>query len=126
VDVTAGGAADKINPAIEKVTRFVNIYAGAGKHPATVRITVILHGKATAAALHDDAYAAKFQTVRNPNIPLFVKLKAAGVEVLVCGQSLVHAGHQHEDVAREVGVAVSALTVNVNRQADGYAFIPLH
>lgn len=126
VDVTAGGSPDKINPAIEKAARFVNIYAGAGKRPATVRMTVILHGKATFAALNSEAYAMKFQTERNPNIPLFAQLKEAGVELLVCGQSIIHTGSRHEDVTSEVGVAVSALTVNVNRQADGYAFIPLH
>ena len=31
VDVTKGGEPDKLNPAIEKVARFVNIYRGAGK-----------------------------------------------------------------------------------------------
>ncbi|HIK94946.1 MAG TPA: hypothetical protein EYG03_23620 [Planctomycetes bacterium] len=126
VDVTAGGSSDAINPAIEKVARFVNIYAGAGRRPADVQITVILHGKATLAALNNESYANQLRADRNPNVPLFEKLKEAGVEILVCGQSLAHKGGRHEDVASEVRIAVSALTVNVNRQLDGYVFIPLH
>lgn len=125
VDVTGGGAADSINPAIEKVARYINIFAGAGKKPANVRITIILHGKATLTALNDEAYAKKFQTDGNPNIPLFAKYKEAGVEILVCGQSLAHSGQSQDEVADEVGVAVSALTVNVNRQLDGYAVVQL-
>ena len=37
-----------------------------------------------------------------------------------------HKGGRQEDVAKNVEIAVSALTVNVNRQMDGYTFIPLH
>lgn len=126
VDVTAGGPADKPNPAIEKVARFVNIYAGGGKRPAKVQITVVLHGKATATALNDKALAAKFNVPRNPNRPLLTKLRNAGVNLLVCGQSLAHNGHGLADVVPEAEVAVSALTANVNHQAKGYARISLH
>ncbi len=125
-DVTASGSPEAINPALEKVARYVNIYAGAGSRPAEARITVILHGKATTSCFSDTAYARKFNVEKNPNIPLIARLKQAGVEFLVCGQALAHNGGRREDVAGEIGVAVSALTVNVNRQADGYAYVPLH
>lgn len=126
VDITAAGPAEKVNTAIEKVARFINIYAGAGSKPAEVRITVILHGHATLTALSAGAYAERFQLDGNPNVPLLRKLKEAGVEILVCGQAISHKGVSRGEIAKEVGVAVSALTVNVNRQLDGYAFIPLH
>ena len=126
VDVTAGGPAESVNPTIEKVARFVNIYAGAGDKPANVSITVILHGDATLTALSTKTYATKFGLDGNPNLPLFRKLKEAGVEILVCGQAISHKGMSPDDIADEVGVAVSALTANVNRQMDGYAFVPLH
>ncbi len=126
VDVTKGGPADKINPAVEKVARFVNIYSQAGRVPANVRISVILHGDATLVALNDAAYAKRFETESNPNTPLLRELRKAGVELLVCGQAMTHKKASLEDVADSVKVAVSGLTVNVNRQQDGYAFIPLH
>ncbi|NQV27826.1 MAG: DsrE family protein [Rhodopirellula sp.] len=126
VDVTKGGPADKLNPAIEKVARFVNIYSQAGKVPASVRISVILHGDATLVALNDAAYAKRFDTKANPNMALLRELRKAGVELLVCGQAIAHKKASHDEIADSVKVAVSGLTVNVNRQQDGYAFIPLH
>lgn len=126
VDLTKGGPADQVNPAIEKVARFVNIYAGAGKVSATVEISVILHGDATLIALSDKAYAKRFNSEGNPNLPLIRKLRQSGVEILVCGQALAHKEASEAEVGDQVEVAVSALTVNVNRQQDGFAFIPLH
>ncbi|MEQ8787908.1 MAG: DsrE family protein [Pirellulaceae bacterium] len=126
VDVLAGGAAGDVNPALEKVARFVNIYAGAGEKPASCSITVVLHGDATAAALSDAAYARHTDADANPSLPLMRKLREAGVEFFVCGQAMASKGYAADAAADEVQVAVSALTVNVNRQMDGYAFIPLH
>lgn len=126
VDLTRGGPADKLNSAVEKLARYVNIYAGAGKSPAKAEFTVVLHGKATSVALNDSAYAQRFQTKRNPNLPMIRALRKAGVKFFVCGQTLALNGNKPSQVAAEVSVAVSALTVNVNRQQQGYAYIPLH
>ena len=126
VDLTAGGPRDAINPGVEKLARYVNIYAGAGREAADVKIAVILHGQATPVALDDDAYAREFKTGGNPNLPLIRELRKADVEFLVCGQSLVGSGFSQVEVAPQIDVAVSALTANVNFQSDGWAFIPLH
>ncbi len=126
VDVTKGGDPAKLNPAIEKVARFVNIYRGAGKTPADVKIAVVLHGDATLAILNADAYSARFKTGgKNPNLDCLHKLHEAGVEILVCGQSLVGKGAKPGEVVVFSNVAVSALTSLVNLQADGYAYVPL-
>lgn len=126
VDVTTDGPADAVNPGILKLARYVNIYGGAGAAPAEVRITAILHGKATMVALSDDAHASRLGTKGNPNLPLLRELRDAGVELLVCGQSAAGLGIASSEIAPEVQTAVSALTANVNRQMDGYAYIPLH
>lgn len=125
VDLTKGGAADKLNPSIEKVARFVNIYQGAGKTPASAQIAVVLHGDATLCALNGDAYAERFNTKGNPNLDCLHELHEAGVEIYVCGQSLIGKGGQPDQVVVFTDVAVSALTSLVNLQADGYAYVPL-
>jgi intracellular sulfur oxidation DsrE/DsrF family protein len=84
----------------------------------------VLHGEADKAVLSDTAYAGHFKVVANPNLPLIHDLKKAGVEVFVCGQSLHELGFKVEEVAKEVPVADSALLVLVNKQMDGYAYIP--
>ncbi|MCR9115348.1 MAG: DsrE family protein [bacterium] len=125
VDLTKGGADDELNSSLEKVARYVNIYAGAGKKPATVKIAVVLHGDATLLALQNAAYASRFKTSENPNLALMQKLRASGVEFFVCGQSLIGKGAAVSEVDDSVQVAVSALTALVNLQTDGYAYIPL-
>ncbi len=125
VDLTKGGEPGSLFPSIEKVARFVNLYAGAGEQPSSVQIAVVLHGDATAAALHADAYKQKFATDDNPNLDCLHKLHEAGVEIYVCGQSLINKKSRPEDVAVFVDVAVSAVTSLVNLQADGYAYVPL-
>ena len=125
VDVTKGGKPDELNPAIEKVARFVNIYRGAGKTPAKPEIAIVLHGDATLSVLNSDAYAKRFETTDNPNLDCLHELHEAGVEVFVCGQSLISKGAKPEEVVAYSNVAVSALTSLVNLQADGYAYVPL-
>ncbi|QDU76768.1 DsrE/DsrF-like family protein [Bremerella volcania] len=125
VDITQSSEPDQLNLAIEKAARFVNLYAGAGKEPATVEIALVFHGDATLAVLNDDAYKSTYQTEGNPNLELLRDLHHAGVQMYVCGQSLQGKGKSAADVAVFVDTAVSALTTNVNLQSDGYTYIPL-
>ncbi|QEF96457.1 DsrE/DsrF-like family protein [Stieleria maiorica] len=125
VDVTRGGDPSKLNTAIEKVAKYVNIYAGAGAEPADVQIAVVFHGDATLAVLNSDAYATALDVPSNPNLDLLHELHESGVELYVCGQSLISKGSDPGDVAVFVDTAVSALTAVVNLQSDGYAYLPL-
>lgn len=125
IDVTKGGAPDTLNAAIEKVARFVNIYHGAGREAANVKIAVVLHGDATLTILKTDVYSDRFKTHGNPNLDCLAELNRAGVRILVCGQSLIGKGARPDQVIEISDVAVSALTSLVNLQADGYAYIPL-
>lgn len=125
VDLIKGGEPAMLNPGIEKVARFVNIYAGAGQAPANVEIAVVLHGDATLIGLKPDVYAERFQCEGNPHLECIQKLKNSGVKIFVCGQSLVGKGHQPDDVHPHVDVAVSALSALVNLQADGHSYVLL-
>ena len=94
-------------------------------------MAIILHGPATKAALshegfakHTKSYETDLGKTKNPNLDLIRRLKEAGVNVYVCGQALAHHGFATTEVAPEVQVAVSAATVNINLQMDGYAYIP--
>ncbi len=126
VDLTQGADPAELNPALKKVAKFVNIYAGGGLEPVEAQVAVILHGDATLAALNPDAYATRFKTAGNPNLDLLHRLHEAGVEIIVCGQSLISKGSKPEEVAVFIDTAVSALTAMVNLQTDGFAYVPLH
>lgn len=125
VDLTQGGDADKLNAGLEKVAKYLNIYAGGGAEPADAQISVVFHGDATLIVLNPDAYSAAFKTEGNPNLEVLQQLHEAGVELYVCGQTLISKGSKPEEVAVFVDTAVSALTAVVNLQADGYAYVPL-
>ena len=125
VDLTKGGEPNKLFGSIDKVARFVNIYAGAGKNPAKAQIAVVFHGDATLSVLNADAYASRFETDSNPNFDCLHALHEAGVQLIVCGQSLRQKKASAEDVMVFVDVAVSGLTAMVNLQADGFAYVPL-
>ena len=125
IDITRGGEPAELNAAIDKVAKYLNIYAGGGAEPVKGKFAVIFHGDATLAVLNDDAYSAKFNTKGNPNLDLLHQLHEQGVELFVCGQTLICKDAKPEEVAVFIDTAVSALTVVVNLQSDGYAHVPL-
>jgi intracellular sulfur oxidation DsrE/DsrF family protein len=124
-DITADAKPGAVNKGLEHVAGLLNMYGAAGLRARDVQIAAVFHGDADKVVLSDAAYLARFKLSANPNLPLIRALKKAGVEVFVCGQSLHELGFQAEEVAEEVPVADSAMLVLVNKQTDGYAYIPV-
>ncbi len=125
-DVTADSKPTDINKGLERAARLLNLYGAAGLKVSDVKIALVFHGEATKTALTDEAYKAKFGIEKNPNAALIRDLQNAGVEVFVCGQALNYKGFKEADVAKDISVAAAALTVIINRQTDGYAYVPVN
>ncbi len=125
-DIAADSKPDELNKGLESVARYLNLNAEAGHKPSDIKLALVLHGGATKAALGDEAYAKHTAVTKNPNLELIRELKSCGVEVFVCGQSLARNKFASSDVASDVSVAVSAMTVNTNKQLDGYAYLSIH
>jgi intracellular sulfur oxidation DsrE/DsrF family protein len=132
LDITADKKEGSVILGLDRAALILNQYteAGAGTDNG-FKMAIILHGPATKAALTHAGYARQagsYETdlgkTKNPNLELLEQLKKAGVEIYVCGQALAHHGFATTDVASPVKVAVSAATVNINLQMDGYAYIP--
>jgi ubiquinone/menaquinone biosynthesis C-methylase UbiE/intracellular sulfur oxidation DsrE/DsrF family protein len=124
-DATADAKPADINKGLDRVARLLNLYGVAGLKAQDVKITIVLHGEATKSVLNDAAYKERFQIEQNPNLPLIRALQKSGVEVLVCGQALNYKGFPDGEVADGVPIAAAALTVVVNKQTDGYSYIPV-
>jgi len=125
-DITSDTVADKPNKGLESVARYLNLHADAGLAHDQLEAVVVLHGGATKAALKDEAFARHASHPQNPSLPLIRLLKQAGVKVHVCGQSLARNGFPTSDVDGDLSIAVSALTVNINKQRDGFAYVSIH
>lgn len=125
-DITSDSKAADLNKGLERVARLLNLYGSAGLKASDVKIALVLHGEATKSALSGAAYKEKFGAAKNPNLTVIDALRGAGVEVFVCGQALAYKGFKASEVADGIKVASAALTVLINKQSDGYAYIPAH
>jgi len=125
-DTTAAAPAGKPNRGLESAARLVNLHALEGLPGPRPRIAVILHFNATAAALKDEAHEKSQAGGSNPNRELVEKLIANGVEVWVCGQSVIRGGNPLSDVLPGIRIAQSAMTFNINRPADGWSAIGVY
>jgi hypothetical protein len=110
-------------PGLVRAATLLNLAGASGLKASDVEIVIVLHGDATTAALDDMAY--KEMTGReHPHADAIKKLKAAGVQFLVCGQALARKGYEPKRVRGEVAVAASAVSAVVNLQARGFAYVP--
>ena len=124
-DVTADAKPGEVNKGLDRAARLLNLYGAAGLKASDVQIAVVLHGEATKSVLKEDFYKPRFAVEQNPNLPLIRDLRKAGVEIFVCGQALNYKGFPESVVAEDISVADAALTVIVNRQTDGSAYVPV-
>lgn len=105
------------------VARFLNMHGKNGVSLEDMDIAVVIHGQTLMAALNDEAYE-KINGIKNPNLQLLTDLADAGVKFYACGQSLGFRKWDKSDLAEPVEVGLSAMTMLVTLQADGYAFLP--
>lgn len=124
-DVTADAKATQVNKGLERAARLLNLYGASNLKASDVKIVIVVHGEATKSVLNDDFYQARFQAEKNPNLPLIRELTKAGVSIYVCGQALNYKGFPESVIEEGVSVADAALTVIVNQQTDGFAYVPV-
>lgn len=124
-DVTADAAAGDVNKGLDRAARLLNLYGAAELRSSDLRIVIVLHGEATKTVLSDAAYQRRFGTPQNPNLPLLRQLQQHGVEVLVCGQALNYKGIADQEIADGIPVAAAAMTTVINKQMDGWAYLPM-
>lgn len=126
-DITGAGEANEILKGLDRTAMFLNLAAENGPVKKNqFDISVVFHGSATAASLNDEAYAKVTDAAGNPNLPLIKELKSYGVRFYVCGQALARKDYPMEHVSDEVTLATSALTVIINEQNNGAAYVPFH
>ncbi|HEV2681914.1 MAG TPA: DsrE family protein [Rhodanobacter sp.] len=120
----AGDKPTEVSPSLDRVARTVNLYVSAGVPLDHLKFVAIAYGPATPIALNDEQYRKKYG-VANPNLPVIVQLRKAGVDVAVCGQAVAEHDFQYDWIDSHVTLALSALTTISELQQKGYALLPL-
>ena len=120
--VTPGPTSLDLCEGLNNIARLINLHGVNGVQKEQLDVVAAIHGAATYAVLKDDAYQRLYGRP-NPNIDLIRELTIAGVQLTVCGQSLIARGVSPKDVLREVQVATSMLTTVTSCQAKGYGLL---
>jgi intracellular sulfur oxidation DsrE/DsrF family protein len=111
------------NYRLEAVARYLNMHARAGVPSDRVETAVVLHGRAARSALRADIFEERYGHA-HPDAVLIRELAAAGVRIIVCGQSATAFGFRSEELAAGVEMSLSAMTALVRLQQNGFALIP--
>lgn len=110
---------ESINPGLNNVARMLNLHGLGGVKSENLNVVVAIHGGATDVILNNEAYQRKYE-LDNPNMKLIDELKEAGVELYVCGQSLLARNYEHEEVNPQIKIGLSMLTVVTTYMHKGY------
>ena len=111
-----------INPLVNTVARYLNMHAQNGVPAENMKVAVVMHGTAAKDALSNEAYKEKYK-IDNPNAKLISALRAADVDLYVCGQSYKSRGLPIEGLSKDVKLSLSALTALIEFQEKGYKII---
>jgi len=114
----------EVNEALWHVARAVNLYAAAGVPLNHLKFVAVAYGAATPLVLNDAHYRAAYG-VPNPNLLLIEKLRAAGVDVAVCGQAVAEHHYRYDWVDKRVTLTLSALTTITTLESAGYGLVQL-
>lgn len=112
----------QLNKTVETLARFLNMHKKAGVPVQNMNVRMALHGPAAYGVLNDEYYEAQFG-VKNPNIKLFEALDKAGVAIILCGQTAHSRNITQERRLPLTQVALSAMTVLIQSQEEGYQLI---
>jgi intracellular sulfur oxidation DsrE/DsrF family protein len=116
---TAGGPNQQLNT----VARFFNLHARAGVPRSRIHLAAVVHGTAGKDLLDDETHKARYGTA-NPSAALVKELLAAGVQVILCGQTAMGRDVPVDHLIPGVQYALSAMTAMTVLQSQGYTFNP--
>ena len=112
----------QINSNIVTAARFLNMHADAGMDSSQLKVAITIHGRAWKDILTDAVYLEKYGS-NNPNSELIKQLNAAGVDIILCGQTANFRNVSRSDANPNVKFALSAMTALLQYQNNGYHFI---
>jgi len=118
----AAGKPDRLVPAINMAGSELNALSASGVPLNNAQFVLVFHGAAIDGLLNEETYKSRFG-VSNPNLPAIEKMRAAGVQIYVCGQNLAFENFDKTTLTPDVVIASDALIVLMTFQNQGYALL---
>lgn len=112
----------QINSYLVTAARFLNMHADIGMKTSQLKVAITVHGGAWKDMLNDAIYMENYNS-KNPNSELLNQLSAAGVDIIMCGQTAAFREVKKTDVNPNAKFALSAMTALIQYQNNGYQFI---
>jgi intracellular sulfur oxidation DsrE/DsrF family protein len=122
-DVNQGPDPGELNMGFDTVARYLNQHARAGVPKERLKAALVIHGTAGKDTLGNDEYRKRFGK-DNPNLKLLDELKAAGVQLYLCGQTAMSRNLPRQTVTPVVSFALSAMVAHMALERDGYLLNP--
>ncbi len=113
-----------LNRRLESVARFINMHVMNGVKLESLDLAVVMHGAVTRDGLTQKAYQERHFDA-NPTLEMIEQLHAKGVKFYQCGQSTEFMGIKKSELAPQISLALSAMTMLTTLQVDGYSLVSL-
>ena len=111
-----------MNEGLYNAARLINLHVMGGVPKENLDVVVVVHSDATFTLTDLKTYEKRYKEP-NPNIDLYRELADAGVQLVVCGQSLLARDVKQSSLIPGIKVATSALTTITTYQLKGYAYL---
>jgi len=106
---------------LDAAARMHNLLVQGGVPRKKIQMAVVVYAGSTASVLSKEEYHKRFG-VDNPNEKLIREMKDAGIDLLVCGQSMMKQKIDPKMVDSNVKIATSRMTAVATYQMMGYSF----
>jgi intracellular sulfur oxidation DsrE/DsrF family protein len=120
---TMADSSDAVSPGLQGIGALINTYTHYGVPLSHLQMTAVFHGRTIALVTRDETYHQRTGSATNPNAALLRELVAAGVHLVVCGQSALGQHYTPADYLPTVQTNVSATVTFLNLQTRGYVKI---
>jgi intracellular sulfur oxidation DsrE/DsrF family protein len=119
-NIQAGAAKPTdVDPGYRSVASFIVQADDIGIPRKNLQLAMVIHGNSARTLLQNDAYKT-MTGADNPNIALLQALEAAGVQVIICGQSIPNRKLPADKLLPFVKVSHSATFAHVTLHSQGY------
>lgn len=115
---------DKVGEMLDYAARMYNLHIYAGVPLENLDLAVVVYGGSTPLVLSNQEYTKRFEK-ENPNSALLEEMKKAGIQIIVCGQSMMKQKLLPENIYPGVKMAVSRFTATTDLMQKGYQVIVL-